>query len=376
MVIFNFFGKKETVIRDFHSDAGDFSMEEISKWMKEVQDNPDLIPPLLNDDYTSSLIERLGNESDITIVNDTTQDGIRSIALSIERNSADAVNIQYALYNPNVIYLTTGCYPFAGDSLNFNFYALHLISGFPFIQLGANDTYMYQEIPGFGKDYEDVYAVRTILPLLGGENDYKNLVETARCLPIYGYDLKDGFHSGNLQPYANNKGINVQLAKLQNIFTSTKASNEIPAIAAFWGDVNMPSLRPIKVSNEYVAKINPVWKNAEVFGGVESELDIAISCVKRFKNIWSISTTTRYNKNSEEDKINLINFLGEFNFPFNSLNENSLGLYQAYPVYEDENSMEVYHSMVGCIPNEVNAKVVAWQIARFLSIINKFKNKD
>ena len=103
MGLFNFWGKKETVIRDFYSDAGNFSMEEISKWMNEVQDNQDLIPPLLNDDYISSLIDRLGNESDITIIQDSTKDGIRTVALSIERDGPDAVNIQYALYNPKYI---------------------------------------------------------------------------------------------------------------------------------------------------------------------------------------------------------------------------------------------------------------------------------
>lgn len=367
MGIFNFFGKKETVIRDFYSDAGNFSMEEISKWMKEVQDNPDLIPPLLNDEYTSSLIERLGNESDITIVQDSIDNGIRNIALSIERNGQDAVSIQYALYNPHVVYFTTGWYPIAMDSLTFNKFASQLITLYPFLQLGADGNFQSQELDRVGRIPLDVFAIRTLIPLLGGSQDYDNLVNIARCLPVYGYDLKDGFYTNRLHPYPNRQGINTQLAKILKIIDGSKASNEVPTMDALWGNTNVLSIIPLKISNKLVNSITPQWINKDMFGG-DYEGIYGITCNKNLKNLWTIFTTIRYEAKTDEEVNSVISFLSEFNFPFSTFNDKFPGLHQAIILDRDENFVYVSHSFVGCIPNEVHAKVIAWQIAKFFTI--------
>lgn len=60
--------------------------------------------------------------------------------------------------------------------------------------------------------------VRKMMRIWGYKKDFDNLVTAARCLSIYAYDLRDGYHSNNTQPYASRKtGYNIQLDKLINI---------------------------------------------------------------------------------------------------------------------------------------------------------------
>lgn len=374
MGLFDLFSRKKPQILSFESDAESYSFEEIFNWMKKVEGDPSLFPPVQDDSYIAEIIYRLGNEKGIQILQEGVdkEKAIRNIAFAIDRNgSQDMVSIQYALYDPYVVYVTTGIFPFAGDSLTFNNYSQSIIREFPCLQIGADDTFYYNEFPGMGRAYQDAYAARTIVPLLGSNNDYKNVLEILKCMPIYGYDLRDGYHSNNIQPYANSEGINIQLAKIINILTSKLMPNEISSVNAIWGN-NENIGDSISCSNKYVKSMTPHWfNNGNDYGGEVEILDshIIISCPSNYKNLWSVFSINKYKKGSDDQIQGLIHYLGKFNFP---LNKSFLGILQAFPIDMDEDSITCIHSMTAVIPNRVNAKVFAWQLAKFID----FQKKD
>ena len=192
-------------------------------------------------------------------------------------------------------------------------------------------------------------------------------------MPIYGYDLRDGYHSNNTQPYANKEGINIQLAKIVNLLTSKLMQNEISSVNAIWGNNYNSTNTSISCSNKFIKNITPDWfNNGNDFGG-EVEIpdghNIIITCPSNYKNLWSVFAINKYKYDSDDQIQGLIQFLGKFNFP---LNKSFLGILQAFPMDMDEESVTCVHSMTAAIPNRVNAKVFAWQLSKFID----FQKKD
>lgn len=241
MKIFNLFNKKKIEsIRPFSSDADQYCTQEIWEWMNRCAKDPDVIPSARSDEYTRSIIDRMSNESDIEIQSEVTENGVRVLELSIKRKGFDYVSIAYQLFNPNVIYITTAPYGFAGDRLSFLAYCNRFQSHFPMISIGCKDFEKHLKLPdgGIGTFIDSMYAVLTLVPLLGCSLDYENLLTAVRCLPIYGYDLRDGYHSNEPQPYASPKSqINIQLEKLVKIHEFKLIKDLYPASIALFGDL-------------------------------------------------------------------------------------------------------------------------------------------
>lgn len=152
MGIFDFLKKKPVEIRPFSTNVSEFSEDELNKWMEEVRNNPDLLPPSKPDNYISGLINRILDEKIINLLDDKVQNGVRRVIVSIERGeSPDVEGIEYALYQPDVAYVTTGAFPFAGEAWMYNQYCMNLEESFPFLQMGAKTV--PQELNIDGKIY-------------------------------------------------------------------------------------------------------------------------------------------------------------------------------------------------------------------------------
>lgn len=367
--------KKSDPVRDYTSDASSFSTKEISKWMREVENNPNIIPDLKDDTYIRSLLDRIKLENEVSVLGEQTIDGVREIAFAINRSAEgpDNVTLSYALYNPYVAFITTGIFPFAGDSANFENYSLQITGNYPFLQIGAD--YAYRELPNIGKLRQDAYGVRTMIPLLENDSDYENLFSSLKCLPIYGYDLRDGFHSDDSEPYADAKyGINIQLLKVYKILSAPLSSDEISAEDALWGENSEDKMQSASYSNEYLASFTQkaIGSNNNV-ARYNDDRFLFISCPKDYKNLWEISAIARMKVDSEESTITLLEKLGKFCFPYNY---NPMGLYQAQVLSLENGIALVEFKMINCIPNKIDAKVIAWQISQFKALSQNKWNLD
>lgn len=406
MGIFDLFKKKETgPIRPFSSDADKFSTEQIWDWMNRCTNDPDLIPPTRSDEYTKSIIDRMSNESDIEILSDDSKNGVRVLQLSIQRNESDYVSIAYQLFNPNVVYITTAPYGFAGNTLSFLAYCNRFQSLFPMITIGCKDY--VQKLGDIGQVKNPMYSLRTCVPLLGNEQDYNNLITAVRCLPIYGYDLRDGYHSNNPQPYASLKsGINIQLEKLVKIHEFKSTKDLYPAKIALYGHSPFSKKTtdiPANLSNPYLQYLNycinpeqlsnkpevneiqffhtEIVKDVDCYR-MERSGETQILCYTNYPGLYTIEYNQFVKINDNETYSEILGYVSEFGFPTISNNPHELGLFKMsiIPYGDDSETFQIKRSITQCIPNEINALVLAMQIVDFFDIcslsLTTFAPKD
>lgn len=405
MALFNLFKKKKSEqaeeppmhMREFVSDAGKFTAEEISEFILKVLENPEILPPAKSDEYTAQLIQQLVNEPDIELRNDTTTGNIRTISLEVMRdNGPDYVALSYGLWDPNVVYVTTSPYAYAEPGLGanaseasagvfvvrevnkktcgaqFNNYSNQLMKNFPIIQVGAKDYPM--EETDKGTIYGAVYAVRTFVPMLERDDDYANLLTATRSLPIYGYDLRDGFHSGDPQPYAGRDGLNIQLSQMLSMHELPNNRMCVPAVTALFGVAEQGKRGiefPAVVTNAYLQEAAKELRYNEslFYANVD---DVQIACHELLPNIWVIKSTANISIDSDKKVLNLFELMGSFNYPDDRYAP--LGLYQMYINHIKDDVANVSFCEVCCVPNEVNAKAIGWQIAQLVTFNKRLKS--
>lgn len=392
--MFNLFKKKSNPIREFSSDADRFSTNEIWEWMEKCYSSDEIIPPLRDDSYVKSMIERMSEESDIEILNDSEGNGVRTIQLAITRNGKDYVSVAYQQFNPYVVYITTSPFGFAGDGKSFMAYCNEFQKAFPMITIGI----VNQEIPiklpdgSAGSLKNEMYTVRTLIPLLGNKQDYENLLTATRCLPIYGYDLRDGYHEGNFQPYRTVKsGINVQLEKLVKIHSFPGVKDLCPCSEAFYGSspnsehtIDHPAFN----SNPYFQYFNYCCIDAHknhshtlnFMAYVRTEKDKDTDTLKRasdhqlvcypnFPSLFSLEVHQIIQIEDKEELNGLFELIGNLSASHTDHNPDQYALYQAglSPYSEDGKSHLLTLRMTQCLPNEVNSECLAYQIEKFLN---------
>lgn len=404
MSIFNFFKKKHDPIRMFSSDADKFSTEQIWDLMEQFYKNAEELPPIKSDEYVKSMIERLNMEEDITIMEENSSDGVCVISFSIKRNNYDYVSIAYQLFNPYIVYITTSPYGFAGDRDAFMMYCNKFQHPFPMISIGCRDFEKIIKLPdGEGSITTPMYAVRTCIPLLGNGQDYTNLSTALRVLPIYGYDLRDGFHSDCAQPYASKKsGVNIQLEKLVNIHKFIGYKEELyPANIALYGHAPFSKLStdiPASLSNPYLQYLNFCSDPRQMFLKSDSneihhfrmELndetytmertgDTQLICYTNYPCLYTIEVDIPVKINDEASYSHVLEYMGNFSFPTISGNPHEYGMFKA-TLLTYNNSKDTFIlkcSLTQCTPNEVNASVLAMQIVDFFDKCNlPIKNFD
>ena len=361
--------RKKNNIRSFKTNISDFSEAEIKEWMDDVRNNAQLLPPMKSDKYVSSLIDRILDNKGVTRLEDEICGGVRRVILSIERgNAPDIVAIEYALYQPDVAYVTTAMYPFAGESYMYNQYCMFLESDFPFLQMGARP--FARELPGIGMYQEDSFAIRTIVPLVGAEDDYKHLWGATKCLPIYGYDTRDGFPTMNMQPYAGRTGLNIQLEKLMDIYKSRSVTGALSTEVLLFGPTDAIST---EVGEPACAKLDILREAAtngdERFMG-DNPVGISFITIDSCPTLWMAFSTKFYKVETQETIKDILTFLGEFSFPsFKEPDIPGIMFLKSWISVKEDDVVGVNYGMVGCCPNEIDIKVMAWQIARFQSLI-------
>ncbi len=368
MGLFNFF-KKNIEIRPFWTNISDFSEEEITEWMGKVRSNQELLPPSKSDEYVSSLINRLADVKGITIQRDDVRGGVRRILFGIDRgDSPDMAGIEYAQYQPDVVYVTTAMYPFAGMSYMYKQYCMNLESSFPFLQMGART--FTQEIPGIGEIEREAFALRTMVPLLGAEDDYKHLLNALKCLPIYGYDTRDGYPHMYLQPYSGKTGLNIQLEKLVSIYKSKSVSSVIPTNDLIFGaskDKVSEFIMPAYETIETIKK--SMTDEDENFMG-DNPAGISFITSPLYPSLWIALTMKIYTVSSDDDIENLLSYIGKFSYPsLEGSNFPGIIFLQSWFAGREDDKIGVIYGTVGCCPNEMDIKVMSWQIARFQSLL-------
>lgn len=368
MGLFDLFRKKNN-IRSFKTNISDFSEAEIKEWMDDVRNNVQLLPPMQSDKYVSSLIDRILDNKGVTRLEDEIWGGVRRVILSIERgNAPDIVAIEYALYQPDVAYVTTAMYPFAGESYMYNHYCMFLESDFPFLQMGARP--FARELSGIGMYQEDSFAIRTIVPLVGAEDDYKHLWGATKCLPIYGYDTRDGFPTMNMQPYAGRTGLNIQLEKLMDIYKSRSVTGALSTGVLLFGPTDAIST---EVGEPACAKLDilreATTNGDERFMG-DNPVGISFITIDCYPTLWMAFSTKFYKLETQETIKDILTSLGEFSFPsFKEPDIPGIMFLKSWICVKEDDVVGVNYGMVGCCPNEMDIKVMAWQIARFQSLI-------
>lgn len=395
--MFNLFRKKNSgPIREFHSDADKFTTEDIWKWMEECYSSDGTIPPLRDDSYTKSLIDKMSEEGDIEILDDTQKNGVRTIMLGISRNGTDYVSIAYQLFNPNVVYITTSPYGFAGGGKSFMLYSNSFQKEFPMISIGVLTHDRQIKFPdgeiGIMKD--EMYTVRTLIPLLGNEQDYTNLLTATRCLPIYGYDLRDGYHSNAAQPYASRKtGINIQLEKIVKIHEFKKTKGLYPGSVQLYGGapfVEYTTDEPASISNPCLQYYNFCANGTNKFIGNSSNrieyFRIAkddasgsmkrsgitqLVCYNNYPTLYTIEANELITIAEEQKLDDLIEYMAKISASSINSNPQEYALYKATlePHGDDNNVFLLTVSMTQSLPNQVDAKTIAFHIAAFFESI-------
>lgn len=395
--MFNFFKKKQEPIREFISDAGQFNVEQIWDWMKQSYDGSDAIPPRQDDSYVCSLIERMSEESDIEIQKDSCDNGVRVLQLAITRNGKDYVSISYQLFNTNVVYITTGPYGFAGDGKSFMLYCNSFQKAFPMISIGVISDERQINLPdgNVGIIKDEMYIVRTLIPLLGNERDYVNLLTAVRCLPIYGYDLRDGYHSNIAQPYASRKsGINIQLEEIVKIHEFNKIKGLFPCTVQLNGRapfVKYTTAEPAAISNPCLQYYNfcvngtnkfiPNSSNRieyfrmdldEASGSMKRSGITQLVCYNNYPTLYTIEANELILIENEQKFNDLIEYLAQISASSISLNPREYALYKATlePYGDKDNAYLLTVSMTQSLPNQVDAKTIAFHMAAFLKLIN------
>lgn len=398
MALFNLFKKKkyEEPIREFTSDANSFSLEEIKRWMQDVVNNPSIMPPVRSDEYIKELIIRLQTEPDISILDDITEGDFRTLNFTIARNGTDYVSLSYLLSDPNVMYITTMPYPFAGDATSFMVYCNCFQHSFPMVSIGVKDIIHEIEIEGkLCEIPEPMYTVRTILPLLGNENDYDYLCTALRCLPIYGYDLRDGYHSNDYQPYKSKQGVNIQLEKLINIHRFKDVEGLYPAEISLYGHgpfMKISTEAPAYNSNPILQYLNMCYNPRVMFSSVSNGEDkiifhndknndewdikqdgiIKLYCYPAYPTLYTLVHFQTFDTDKADIDIDgLLKLTGEFNFAPPSSNVCDQLLYKCVLAGKvgTGNLYNLQRSVTCSIPNIVDAKNIAYQMAAFLSKI-------
>lgn len=393
MGLFDIFKVKEHS-RPFASDADEFSTEEIWEAMNDFYDDEDKFPPAKSDEDVKSLISMMINQEDITLISEDFENNVHIYQLSIARNNAfDYVSVAYTIFNPNVVYITTSPFGFAGDRDSFIAYCNAFQNGFPMISIGCINVEREVKLPEGETGYytDSFYAVRTCVPLLGIVQDIRNLLIATRSLPMYGYDLRDGFHSNNPQPYRSKEsGINIQLEKLVNIHQFRYVKDYYPAQVALYGGapfVKMSTDNPAINSNPYIEFVYFTFApqitgdkyinfhldaNAGTITGVEGPSNLV--CYSKYPGLYTIEYVRNLKLDSDDDVSVLFDELERFNFPGSvSSNPRDYALFKAILLQDRDDNLccTIRYSMTQCIPNEIDAKLLAMQIAEFFRRINE-----
>lgn len=394
--MFNFFRKKLSPIRAFSSDAGKFSVEQIWEFMKRNYEGSDATPQLQDDSYTCSLIDQMSEETDIEILDDSCENGVRCLQLAVDRGDKDYISIAYQLFNPNVVYITTCPYGFAGDGKSFMLYCNSFQKAFPMISIGvlANERKIKLPDGEVGIMKDEMYTVRTLIPLLGNEHDYTNLLTAIRCLPIYGYDLRDGYHSNVAQPYASRKtGINIQLEKIVNIHKFRKTKGLYPCTVQLNGGapfVEYTTDEPASISNPVLLYYNYCMNGTNKFipnssdrieyfridpdkvsGSMKRSGITQLVCYSNFPTLYTIEANELISIEDEQKLNGLIEYMAKISASSINLNPREYALYKAtlQPHGDDDNVYLLTVSMTQALPNKVDANTIAFHMASFLELI-------
>lgn len=382
--------KKPEPIREFTSDADKFDTQQIWNYMNAISTPSEVLPKSKSCEYIKNLIDRLGSENDIKICRDETKNSVRVIQLAISRNGNwDYVAISYQQFNPNVVYITTNPYFFAGDRDSFVQYSNQITIhhgqqirlAFPLISIGCRE-YSAEET---GNVPRPGYTLRTSIPLLGNNQDYPNILDAVKSLPIYGYDLRDGYHKDIVQPYASKKNnINIQLEKLIKIHEFKSVKNLYPAEIGLYCGAPFNKLSTEKgavISNPFLQYLNFANSSRRFIlndDGVENwhfhlEPDNSDHTMKKVDNIELVTYTnfsTLYSikstyvlKKSEVDLDELLDHISSLNNHQVSNDPHEYMLFNAYVDIDDD--ITICLSSTQCIPNEIDAEVIAMQIADF-----------
>ena len=384
--------ERKEPIRSFESDADKFSTEQIWEYMEGLTSSSVPLPPVKPCGYVEKLILQLSNEKDIEITEDETKNNVRVIQLAISHNGMqDYVVISYMQFNPNVIYITTNPYFFAGDKNSFIAYSRQITNQYPMISIGCRD---YEpEETGFLT--QPGYTVRTCIPLLEYCIDFENLLTVCKVLPIYGYDLRDGYHQGNIQPYASERtGINLQLEKIIKIHLFNSAKDLYPAEVGLYGEEpfnNLSTENGAVISNPFLQYLNfanspKSWileDNGTETTHFRMEVEYSSNSMKRIGNselitytnypsLYTVKITSLVNRHDVnlEDLFDYMSGLTSNEIAFDA---------QEYMLFDsiiltNENYKDFYLlklSTTQCIPNEINAKVIAMQITNFFKRIGE-----
>lgn len=392
--MFKFFKKKEP-IRAFESNADKFNTEQIWEFMKNQTATCDFLPANKSCEYIEYLISRLRDENDIKICEDNTKNDVRVIQLAISRNEMlDYVAISYQLFNPNVVYITTNPYFFAGDRNSFILYsnritihhAQQISLPFPMISIGCRN-YGPEET---GLVSQPGYTVRTCIPLLGNNQDYTNILTGVKALPIYGYDLRDGYHNEIEQPYASKTSrINIQLEKLFKIHEFNSIRDLYNAETGLYGGEPFNRLSTDKgaaVSNPYLQYLNFTYSSKRIilmddgneslhihmepnqFGQLKQTGNTELITYSTFPTLYSVLSTYKLNK-EEINLEKLWNYIEGINSHEISHNPHEYMLFNAYVDLDDIVTLQL--SMTQCIPNEIDAQVIAMQIVDYFHKIGE-----
>lgn len=392
MSLFNLFKKdKIGTIPPFESNLEKFSKEKIADFIAISRNEPNIIPPVLPDDYVISLINQLSLKDDIQVLSQTEKDAVKIINLSINRiQDPDYVSISYAKYNPALVFITTAPYPFVGDAISFNKYCNVINLAYPFIQIGAIDeqvdvSNIVAKFGGGDNQYtmrQSVFAVRTVLPILGINADLYHLETCVRSLPIYGYDLKDGYHTNDTEPYPDSKtGISNQLFKICRIHNELGKKFTVPSMVAINGAMPMVYGVFEDCVREKVDILNfdLIQQTADSFILSNEGSSVTASFSAPYLDMWSIDVYHNVSIENDKDVDNLCLNNGIFSYP-DSLNNGTQTLKKASVVGMSDNSATVKTSYIFCMPNKMDIQLLSWQLGRIMSEqnLNKsdFNNKS
>lgn len=364
--MFNIFRKTQPS-RVFTSDADDFSTSQIDEWMKTIINNPNCYPDSQDDEYVSGLIMKLGKERFINIDSDSKDSTKRIIELSVKEDGGpDYSTLSYALFNPNVLYITTSPYAYAGSAWGFNEYCNSLMSWFPYIQIGAKDIHS-QYKSGMVID-TPMFAIRIMVPLMGTSKDYEMLKNAIRSIGRWGYMLKDGFHTqSRVSPFYALSDM-----QEQNVQDSVTAAEALFGKGP-WTEETISA--PACISNSVLKEGEKTNNDGAVvfhYTGNTLPYPFYISAFKGVKYTWQQYYEWPV-EITEENEESFWNMVGKYNWPIEGTENRPLGLYRAY-TYNNGEKQILKIALASCIPNELLAKVVAWQIAQFqnqIKVISK-----
>ena len=102
----------------------------------------------------------------------------------------------------------------------------------------------------------------------------------------------------------------------------------------------------------------------------DNPVGISFITIDSCPTLWMAFSTKFYKVETQETIKDILTFLGEFSFPsFKEPDIPGIMFLKSWISVKEDDVVGVNYGMVGCCPNEIDIKVMAWQIARFQSLI-------